>query len=421
MTPIICSNRKSLFILILLLAVFVQFAPAQAAPHTVVLISIDGMRADYIDRYPAPNMNAIAKRGVRAEAMIPSFPTKTFPNHYTIVTGLYPEHHGIIANTMYDPAFKATFKLSNREELTNARWWGGEPIWVTAEKQGVHAATMFWPGSEAAIAGVRPSYWEPYDERKPLSDRVDEALSWLDLEAAKRPALVTLYMEDVDTAGHKFGPDSEEVKAAMAAVDAAIGRLLEGLRQRKLEASTDIIVVSDHGMEPVSKSQVILLDRYIDMNTVQVTDWSPVLAISAKDGNQAVLLKRLKTAPHLSAYLRSKTPARWHYRDNSRITPIVGLADCGWTITTTDHLKNDTHFGAGNHGFYNRCPAMNATFLAAGPSFVEGSRLKKFANIDVYDLLADLLKVKPAANDGSIKVFKRVLKKETGASAVAGR
>jgi predicted AlkP superfamily pyrophosphatase or phosphodiesterase len=418
MTAILRSNRRAFCAVIVLLALL-QVSVAQQPQHTVILISIDGMRADYIDRYPSPNMNSIAQRGVRAEAMIPSFPTKTFPNHYTIVTGLYPEHHGIIANTMYDPKFNATFKLNKREEVTNARWWGGEPIWVTAEKQGVRAATMFWPGSEAAIEGVRPTYWAQYDEKMPENARVDQVLAWLDLPADKRPALVTLYFEAVDTAGHKFGPESEEVKTAMATVDAAIGKLLDGLRQRNLEGSTDVIVVSDHGMEPVSKDRVILLDHYVDMKSVQVTDWSPVLAISAKDGDQKALVSKLKKVPHLATYRREKTPSRWHYRSNDRITPVVGLADCGWTITSTDHLKDDRYFGAGNHGFDNRCPTMNATFIAAGPSFAEGSHLKKFPNIDVYDMLAKLLKVTPATNDGKADVFKTVLKPSAKAASAS--
>ncbi len=152
---------------------------------TVILISLDGFRYDYLDKYSPPTLNQLAKDGVRAKWMIPSFPTKTFPNHYTVATGLYPEHHGIIENNIWD--FGVTFGLGKREEVQNSRWWLGEPIWVTAEKQGLRAGAFFFPGTEAEIAGKRPTFWKQYDGKIPNNDRVDQILTWLDLPRGRTP------------------------------------------------------------------------------------------------------------------------------------------------------------------------------------------------------------------------------------------
>ena len=213
----------------------------------LILISLDGWRWDYIDRQPAPNLKALAARGVRAKAMIPSFPVLTFPNHYTIVTGLYPEHHGVVGNSMRDPAMPERFSMS-AETARDARWWGGEPLWVTAIRQGRRAATMFWPGSEAAIGGVRPTYWMPYDNTLGNRERVAQAIAWVALPAAERPSFVSLYFEEVDTAGHDFGPDSPQLAAAVSHLDDALGELVAGVQRLGLDDRTSLVVVSDHGM-----------------------------------------------------------------------------------------------------------------------------------------------------------------------------
>jgi predicted AlkP superfamily pyrophosphatase or phosphodiesterase len=396
---------------VVLLFALLFAAALWAQRPTVILVSIDGFRADYLDTLPVPVLRAIAASGVRAEAMTPVFPSKTFPNHYSIATGLYTEHHGIVGNTFYDPEFKATFRIRDQKELENPRWWGGEPIWVTAERQGVKCGTIYWPGSTVAIKGVRPSYWEPYIIPQSYAARVNEALGWLDLPADKRPSLVTLYFESVDAMGHRYGPGSPEVADAAAKVDAALARLREGLKKRGLEDSTDLIVVSDHGMTSISPGRVVFLDDYVDLSELHIVDWSPVLQVEAKNGDNAALLRQLKNVPHLASYLSAETPARWHYRDNRRITPIVGLVDEGWTLDSHAHFAKMRDFDGGNHGFDNELPSMRALFIATGPDFKAGSRLKVFPNVDVYELLAHLLKIVPAPNDGTLEVFRTVLKK----------
>jgi predicted AlkP superfamily pyrophosphatase or phosphodiesterase len=214
-------NKARLFSLLTLLLfgttflVSAQPKPIRDLRPTVILVSLDGFRYDYLTRYNPTNLNYLAWKGLRAKWLIPSFPTKTYPNHYSIATGLYPQNHGIIENSIYDPDFKAVFTLSNREEVQNGRWWLGEPIWVTAEKQGQKAASVFFPGTEAEIAGRRPTYWRTYDETIPNAQRVDTILSWLDLPLAERPTFLSLYFSDVDDAGHEFSPDSVETRNAV--------------------------------------------------------------------------------------------------------------------------------------------------------------------------------------------------------------
>src|SRR5688572_15430716 len=216
-------------------------------PAPVILISFDGFRWDYETKAPAPNLRSLAARGVRAESLIPSFPTKTFPNHYTIVTGLYPGHHGIVANNIHDPSTGRTLTLANRKEVGDPMWWGGEPIWVTAQRQGLTSGAVFWPGSEAPIGGMYPRCWKLFDDSYPPDDRVDEILGWLELPPVERPRFITLYFSDVDSAGHSFGPDSIEVQEAVRRVDGYLGRLLKGLDARGLTNAVNVVVVSDHG------------------------------------------------------------------------------------------------------------------------------------------------------------------------------
>ncbi len=402
-------NIRNGLIVIFLLALSAAAEIRDLRP-TVILISIDGFRYDYFDRAPTPNLDSLIDRGVRARYMIPSFPTKTFPNHYTIVTGLYPAHHGIVGNKVWDDSLHAKFDMYDRQQVRDARWWGGEPIWVTAEKAGQKAAAMYWPGSEAAIEGVRPTYWEPFDKTTSYDYRVNKVLSWLDFPVAQRPTFLTLYFEAVDEAGHDYGPDSPQLAAALTRVDHALGLLLQGLDARGIADQVNIVVVSDHGMADCSPRRLIFLDNYVDLSKLIIVDTSPVLTAKAKDGNNAPLVAKLKRVPHLSVYTPDTTPARLHYTGNPRIMPVVAVADVGWTITSHDYVAAHPHkkYG-GEHGYDNAAPEMRAIFLAAGPAFEPHSTLSPFPDVDVYPLLAHLLHLTPAANDGDLDVFKPVL------------
>jgi predicted AlkP superfamily pyrophosphatase or phosphodiesterase len=383
----------------------------QPAYSPLILISIDGYRADYIDRHLSPHLAALAADGVRAQAMRSAFPTLTFPNHYTLVTGLYPDHHGIVNNRMVDPVSGAKFVYNDAKSTSDPAWWGGEPLWVSVEKQGQHAATMFWPGSDVAIAGVRPEHWLPFDGKMSPDARVDQTLTWLDLPAAERPNFVTLYFEQVDKAGHDHGPDSPEVDAAIGAIDAALGRLLDGLRQRGIQRSTNIVIVSDHGMTATSPEKPIVLDKLLDVRDIDLITSGELAGMAAKPGREAAVEQAL-LAPHehMQCWKKSAVPARLHYGTNPRIPPLLCLADDGWLIGTQENLdRPNRHISHGEHGYDIDDPNMRALFVAHGPAFRHGLVVPEFDNVDVYPLLARILKIDPQHNDGDFAAVKPML------------
>ncbi|MBI2683576.1 MAG: alkaline phosphatase family protein [Acidobacteriales bacterium] len=377
---------------------------------TLLLVSIDGFRADYLDRGITPNLSRLAKSGVRAKWMTPAFPSKTFPNHYTIVTGLYPEHHGIVGNDVWDPDFQAKFTY-NKPMAIESRWWWGEPIWNTAERQGMKAGSMFWPGSDAEIGGLRPSEWRTYEHKMPPEDRVAVILSWLDKPVKDRPRMLTLYFSDVDSAGHDYGPDSPELTAAVWKIDRMIGLLQAGFRQRGIEGQVNVIVVSDHGMIPTPADQKIFLEDIVDPASLRVVTWGQLLSVEALDGNNEALYQKLRRIPHATAYRKGEMPARFHYSEGRRIPPVLVLADGGWEITTRKRLADRTMVEVASHGYDNELPQMRALFVAAGPAFRPGRTIPGFPNVDVYPLLCRILGLEPAKNDGSLAPFLPVLKK----------
>ncbi|WP_422505524.1 ectonucleotide pyrophosphatase/phosphodiesterase [Stenotrophomonas sp. GZD-301] len=373
---------------------------ATAAPPKLLLVSIDGLRADMLDRGISPNLSRIVDNGVRARWMTPSYPALTFPNHYTLVTGLRPDHHGIIHNSM-EEAELGSFRLNRREAVTDARWWGGEPIWVGAEKAGVRTATLSWPGSEAAIQGVRPSQWRVFDSTVTLPDRVDQVLGWLGQTDPQAPRLVTLYMEQVDHAGHDHGPESPEYAAAIGEVDTAIGRLLDGLQARGLAENTNIVVVSDHGMASVPAGQVIATEDMVDPAIARDVTVGQSVGFAPLPGKQRQAEKILLGAhAHYDCWRRDALPARWAYGTHPRIPPILCQMHEGWDALTRDRIAKRTPGDRGSHGYDNALPSMRAVFIARGPSFRQGTVIAPFDNVDVYPLLARLLDIPAAPNDG---------------------
>ncbi|MCO4099971.1 MAG: alkaline phosphatase family protein [Gemmatimonas sp.] len=279
-----------------------------ASANATVLISLDGFRADYITRPAAVRLRELAARGTRAERLIPAFPSKTFPNHYTIVTGLYPEHHGIVANTMRDERIGTTFTITDTRIARDPRWWGGEPIWNTAERQGVRTANMFWPGSDYAINGRYPTYYTPYDGRIPNRARVQRVLDWLSMPAATAPRFITLYFSTTDDVGHKHGPLTAPVDTAIAHVDSLIGMLTDGLAARQLTHRVNLVVVSDHGMTEIDSTRVIRLDEYVNLDDMDVVDWMPVTAVTPKPGKLATVYTALRRVPHLQVFHKDSVP-----------------------------------------------------------------------------------------------------------------
>jgi predicted AlkP superfamily pyrophosphatase or phosphodiesterase len=374
-------------------------APAR---HALILVSIDGFRADYLDRHITPTLAAIAADGVRAESMKPAFPTLTFPNHYTLVTGLYPDHHGIVNNRMRDPVNGNRFNYKDVKTTADPAWWGGEPIWVSAEKQGLHAATMFWPGSDVAIGGVRPSEWSTFDEKRTADQRVDQVLQWFDAPASRRATLFTLYFDQVDHAGHDNGPDTPGVDASLVAVDAALTRLVDGLKQRGQFDGTNLVIVSDHGQTATSREHRTYLDDVVPLADVDVINYGIVAGIEPHaEKTQDVEHALLVPHPHMQCWRKSDVPARLHYGTNARIPALLCLADDGGNITSHAYENGGGHYSAGEHGYDNDDPKMRALFVARGPDFRQGLVVPEFDNVDVYPLLAHLLQIKPQPSDGN--------------------
>lgn len=397
------------------LAVACRAAVPAAAPPIVVLVSVDGFRADYLETHRPPAILALAARGVRARGLVPQFPSKTFPNHYTLVTGLRLARHGIISNNMDDPAIPGRFGLGNRDVLADPRWWGGEPIWNTAERQGRRAGAMFWPGSETAIGGRQATYWMPFDDGMPNEARVAKIVEWLTLPEERRPAFLTLYFSDVDSAGHSRGPDSVEVREAVADVDRAIGRLVDEVRRIGLEDRVHYLVTSDHGMAALARERMIVLDDYIDPATVTVVDWAPVLALGPKDGDVERVYAALHGRhPALTVYRSAELPARYGLAGHPRLPPVVGIADEGWYVTSKREMARwgteGRHAPGGTHGYDPALPSMHGLFVAAGPRLASGLTVPAFENIHVYELLCALLGLQPSPNDGDPAVTRGMLR-----------
>ncbi|HXI92749.1 MAG TPA: ectonucleotide pyrophosphatase/phosphodiesterase [Blastocatellia bacterium] len=413
-------QRPLLIAFVLLTVVLSACAPSASIRDlrpTVILISLDGFRYDYLEKYHPPTLLSLARDGVQAKWMIPSFPSKTFPNHYTIATGLYPQNHGIVENNVFDKGFNATFTMSNREEVQNGRWWLGEPIWITAEKQGQKTAPYFWPGSEAEIAGARPTYWKPYDGKVTNEARVDTVLSWLDLPPGERPTFLTLYFSDVDNAGHDFSPDAVETRNAVLKVDNNLGRLIDGLKARGVFAQVNLIIVSDHGMATQDPNNTIILDELFDTSLAEKILWtSEIVSIFPKAGKEDTIYTTLKARmpPHAKLYRKAEVPARFHYSNSPRIAPLLVLPDEGWTLTTRakfDEAKaKDPKKGLrGGHGYDNELPSMRAIFIAHGSAFRKGVVIEPFENVQVYNVMTRILGLRPAPTDGNDAIATAVL------------
>jgi predicted AlkP superfamily pyrophosphatase or phosphodiesterase len=390
-------------------AVFSDFEP------TVILVSFDGFRWDYPTKVPTPNLRRLMARGVHARNLIPGFPSKTFPNHYTIVTGLYPGHHGIVANNIFDPPTGRTFAMAKRAEVQDPMWWGGVPIWTLVEHWGKPSAPFFWPGSEAPHDGLMPHFWQPFDTNRPAAARIEQILAWLDLPAAQRPVFLSLYFEDTDSAGHAKGPDSPEVRDAISRDDGYLGALVDGLSRRGTLDRVNIVVVSDHGMAAVDDQHVIVADDYVSPADVTISDINPTLGVFPNAGREAAVYQALVHAsPHLTVHRREETPARWHYRDHARVPPIMGVADEGWQVlrraTVNDIAAGKITGQRGTHGYDPQLMSMRAIFIAAGPAFKNGVTVAPFENVSIYNVLAKVLGVTPAPNDGDPSVAPRLLR-----------
>lgn len=376
----------------------------------LLLISFDGFRYDYLTKTDTPNFDSLIANGVKAESLIPVFPSKTFPNHYSIATGLYPENSGLVGNTMYDPEFDAWYRISDRDAVTDPKWYNGEPIWNTVEKQGLKAGTFFWVGSETPIQGMRPTYWKIYKESVPNTARIDTVVKWLGYNDDRGVDFAALYFSFVDAAGHEYGTDSDSLIAAVQKADRLIGYLKNKLSENHLWNTINIIVLADHGMVNLSADKTIMLPSIINMDNVERIIWSPATMIWPKEGSKENLFNKLKqNEAHYHIYKKENLP-EWYHLQNRRVAPLIMVADLGYTILSDEY--KDTFLkrlpGAA-HGYDNHQKKMQAIFIAHGPAFKKGIVVPSFENVHVYELMTHLLGLKPSPNDGSLDSVKAML------------
>ncbi|MEO1021588.1 MAG: ectonucleotide pyrophosphatase/phosphodiesterase [Bacteroidota bacterium] len=381
----------------------------KSAPNKLLLISFDGFRYDYLSKTHTPNFDLLIRNGVQSEGLIPVFPSKTFPNHYSIATGLYPQHSGLIGNSMYDPVFDARYSIGNREAVEDARWYEGEPIWNTVEKQGLKAGTMFWVGSEAPIQDMRPTYWKRYDGSVPDSARIDTVISWF-INEDKPIDFGTLYFDFVDGAGHRFGPDSDEVVEAIRRADALMGYLVEQLEDKGLFAQTNMLIVSDHGMQEISKDRLVLLDDFIDMDDVTWVESSPSVMLRVKQGKLNAVYNALKEhGRHFEVWKRNELPERFGLKYHRRTPELILSAHEGYTISSRAYVERRPGYpSGGTHGFDPVQKNMHAIFVAHGPDIASGRTISEFESIHLYELMCRLLGLEPSKNDGKLEATNQI-------------
>jgi len=385
---------------------------AQQTKHYVVLVSLDGFRYDYAEKYGAKNLMQMASRGASApQGMIPAYPSVTFPNHYTIVTGLYPEHHGLVANSFYDPVRKTRFSYTDSKTVVDGSWYGGTPLWVLAEQQGMRAASFFWPGSEAEIQGKRPSYYLAYDDKIPDGNRVAQIIAWLKLPPEQRPHFITLYYSNVDHAGHSYGPEAPQTGEAVRHVDDMIGKLSEGIAT--LGLSVDLIVLADHGME-ATRGGWVTLDKWADLSQFETS--GPLLYAKSEADAQKAYLSLLGASETFKVYRREKVPAYLHFNSNPREGDPVVVPAGPFNITAHEPKSNGnpTSPSVGQHGYDPATmPSMKAIFYAAGPDIRSGATVAPFENVNIYPLIAKILGLRVGAIDGKLSVLQSILQKNS--------
>ncbi len=376
----------------------------------VILVSMDAFRWDYHKLYSTPVLDDVAQRGVKATSLIPVYPTKTFPNHYTLATGLYPDNHGLISNTFYDQDMQKLYRIGDRSAVENGDFYSGEPIWTTTEKNDIIAASMFWVGSEAPINGHQPTYWNTYDGSVPFEARVDSVINWLSLPKKVRPGFITLYFQEPDGVSHSFGPQSRQTDSIVTVMDGVIGDLISRVGELPIAKRVNIIIVSDHGMGEVSSERVVNLKSYIPEELVEFyTGSNPSYLIDPYDQYLDSVLFLLNAIPHVKAYSSETMPEHYHYGNNKRFPGIVAEADSGWSIIAS----NRSGYGMrskGAHGYNPSNTDMHGIFYALGPAFKKGFESGQLYNTDVYNIVCRILKIDPAPNDGDKKRIAYIFK-----------
>lgn len=409
--------KKIVVLLAVMLHVF--FVSGQSLRPYVILISFDGFHADYVKRFDLPNFNKFIKEGAASEGLIPSFPSKTFPNHYTLVTGLYPGNHGLVDNSFFDPARRAPYGMRIREAVIDPYYYGGVPLWRLAKEQGVRSASYFWVGSELKEEALRPDYYYDYDQSVPFEKRVDQVIAWLRLPEKERPHMITLYFSSPDYEAHRHGPWAAETKQKVLSMDSLLGTLMQRVDSTKLPVN--VVIVSDHGMSELTEAPetYIFLDEIVTTREGSVTvsnGGTQAHLYTASQAKKDSLYTLLKSKERdFTVVRREDFPTQWHYA-HPRSGDLLIVAKPGKYIVTGDpvkfreQIKPGTKFGA--HGYDpDQVKDMNGIFYAKGPNIKPGSKVKAFRNIHVYPLIAEILQLRIPPVDGQLKELKPIYRK----------
>ena len=398
---------------LILLLTFSFRAYSKDLPY-VILISMDGMRYDQPSEKMMPFLDSIGDAGVKAYSLRPVFPSKTFPNHLSIITGMYPQNHGIIANSFINPNTGEEYALFNRESVIDPKWYDGEPFWETAKKNGIRTASYFWPGSEMTLDYRSPDYFMRYNHDTPFPERVDSVLGWINLPYKDRPHFMTLYFHEPDSKSHEYGPDSEEVKQALPLLDSMLMRLFKGIDSAGMKDSINVIILSDHGMTDVSSKRTVDIEKILDGKNVLIQNYGTFAMIDPKDEDINEIYNLFYyNQEHYKAFTKGNIPEHYHYHKHPFISPIILIADSGWLLT--EGSKTDSYITkmAGTHGFDNNHLDMHSIFFAAGPVFKNGYRTGTLWNIDIYPLLCRIFNIEPSPHiDGKIERIGFILKDE---------
>ncbi len=394
--------RHMMMLLFLLAFVVSCHAKNDAPDQYVIMLSMDGFRWDYASRVATPNLDFMAANGAMADYVIPAFPSKTFPNHFSMATGLYPDNHGIVNNNFFCDRLNMTYRLGDRDAVENGLFYDGEPIWVTAEKQGLTTASYFWVGSEAPVQGIQPTYWKRYDHHVPFENRIDTVIAWLRLPEQNRPRLITFYFNEPDSQGHATGPDSPEIDRVVERLDSLVGTLIQKLSQLPIAPQINLIVTSDHGMTEVSTERYVNLSDHVERSWFdKIHGGNPLFSLTPAAGMHDSVYSILQQVENIQVWKREEIPARLNYRNNPRILDMVVLADTTWSVgwgTPTPRF-----YTGGSHGWDHAQKDMHTIFYAMGPAFKQGHRQPPFEVVDLYPLIARILNLTPAPVDGKLE------------------
>ena len=395
------------FLLLITLLIFVscRTVDKEEQPYLLIL-SMDGCRWDYPDMYRMPTLDSMASVGVKS-TMKPSFPTKTFPNHYTMATGLYPSNSGIVSNTFYHPELDLTYKISDRATVEDTRFYKGEPFWVSAEQQGIRTASYFWVGSEAKVKGLQPYYWKKFTADITPRAIVDSVVGWLEKPEELRPHLVSFYFYQPDVVGHHYGPESIATKKVVEGLDSTLAYLFKRIHRLDISKNVNVIITSDHGMGAISPDKTVVLSEYITSEDIEYCLGSnPHFLIEPKADKLQDVYEKLSAIEGITVWKKEEVPYRLRYRDSELISSLVVVADSAWSV----HWEAPKHVNYGTHGYDNCNEDMKAIFYACGPDFKEGHVHPGFPNVDLYELVCRILDIEAAPNDGCLHRVEGMLK-----------